>query len=225
MENILMFIQSEPILIFMAGMAGALVAQILKGNSIELPKKIDGKMSLGCLGGIILGGTAGYFVDGSPQTAFIAGFAGKEFIEKLLNKGLTNSQKLAEAQQVLDEDDAEAQQVVDEEEKELEPDFSDIETMIRWKADRAGVDANLAVNVAKAESGLRPNAINVNTGGSTDRGLYQWNDKYHPEVTDAMAYDPEIATDLFLKAVKENHLSWWKASKKCWDKKNEYPNI
>lgn len=44
--------------------------------------------------------------------------------------------------------------------------------------------------VALAESGGDPNATNVNTDGSRDRGLYQINDKYHPEVSDTCAYDP-----------------------------------
>lgn len=214
LNNILNFIESVPALIFLAGAAGGLAAQLMKDNCLELPKKIDGKMSIGFLGGVILGGMAGYFIDGSPETAFIAGFAGKEFIEKILIKKKSSGQNLIDAQQV-----------VDDEAKEETPDLSDIETMIRWKAARAGVDGNLAVAVAKAESGLRADAVNVNSTGSKDRGLYQWNDRFHPEITDAMAFDPETATDLFLKAFKEGHLSWWKASKKNWDPLNKYPNI
>ena len=53
-------------------------------HEIELPKKIGKNLSLGVFGGILIGGMAGYFVDGSPVTAFMGGFAGKEFVLKLV---------------------------------------------------------------------------------------------------------------------------------------------
>lgn len=34
----------------------------------------------------------------------------------------------------------------------------------------------------------------ANPGGGNDRGMWQWNDKAHPEITDADAYDPQRAT-------------------------------
>lgn len=94
-----------------------------------------------------------------------------------------------------------------------------IEGVIRRICREKGVDEELAVRVARCESGLKPNAVNINTTGSKDRGLFQWNDFYHPEVTDAMAFDPTVATELYCKAIKEGHLSWWNASKECWNKK------
>ncbi|MER6100747.1 transglycosylase SLT domain-containing protein, partial [Streptomyces sp. NPDC001728] len=50
-----------------------------------------------------------------------------------------------------------------------------------------------AVAVALAESSCNPSAYNVtnNTPPSTDRGLWQINDYWHPEVNDACAYDPQ----------------------------------
>lgn len=53
-----------------------------------------------------------------------------------------------------------------------------------------------AVAIAKAESGLRRYAKGHNPPtagcplGSFDRGLWQINDCYHPEVSDTCAYDP-----------------------------------
>lgn len=47
-----------------------------------------------------------------------------------------------------------------------------------------------AVAVAEAESGGDTTARNRNTDGSVDRGLWQFNSRWHPEVTDAMADDP-----------------------------------
>jgi hypothetical protein len=92
-----------------------------------------------------------------------------------------------------------------------------IEEMIRRIAKEEGVDPDLAVRVARCESNLDPNAKNINNDGTIDRGLYQWNDFWHPEVSDDDAYDPEKATRLFCKAVKEGHLNWWNSSRKCWD--------
>lgn len=53
----------------------------------------------------------------------------------------------------------------------------------------------LAVAIAQAESGLRPKAFLVNktrsgTYNGTDRGLWQINSKYHPNVSDECAYSP-----------------------------------
>lgn len=93
-----------------------------------------------------------------------------------------------------------------------------IEEMIRRIAKEEKVDPDLAVRVALCESNLDPQAEHINPKGSIDRGLYQWNNYWHPEVSDEVAYNPEKATRLFCKAVKEGHLSWWNASKNCWER-------
>ena len=80
--------------IFLAGLAGAFVADILKDNCIELPKKIGGKFFLGSFGGLIVGGLAGLAIDGSLTTAFMGGFMGKEVITRLIDGfPLTQNQK------------------------------------------------------------------------------------------------------------------------------------
>lgn len=104
--------------------------------------------------------------------------------------------------------------------KTLKPSHAKTETVeetIRRVAKDEGVDPSLAIRVAKCESGLNPGAKNVNTNGSVDRGVFQWNNRWHPEVTDEMAFDTEKATRAFCKAFKEGHLDWWNASKKCWN--------
>lgn len=88
--------------------------------------------------------------------------------------------------------------------------------LIQKVARAEGVDPDLAVRVATCESGLNPYAVNKNTNGTTDRGLYQWNDYWHPEITDEMAFNPYYATLHFCRAVKAGNLSWWNASKSCW---------
>ena len=93
-----------------------------------------------------------------------------------------------------------------------------VEQTIRRIAKEEGVDVNLAVRVARCESGFNPAATNINTDKSVDRGLYQWNSKWHPEIIDEMAFDVEKATRAFCKALKEGHIDWWNATRKCWDK-------
>ena len=94
--------------------------------------------------------------------------------------------------------------------------FQEIAKGIRIIAEEEGVDPDLAVKVAECESGLNPRATNINRDGSVDRGLYQWNDKWHPEISDECAYNRYCATRAFCKAVKSGHLDWWSASKHCW---------
>lgn len=47
--------------------------------------------------------------------------------------------------------------------------------------------------IVMAESGGDPNAQHTNQDGSVDRGLFQINDRAHPGVSDACAYDPVCA--------------------------------
>jgi len=90
--------------------------------------------------------------------------------------------------------------------------------MIELIAKQEGIDPSLAVRVAICESNLNPYAVNYNPKNGTDRGLFQWNNLYHPEITDEMAFDPEKSTRLFCQAVKEGHLYWWSSSRQCWNK-------
>ncbi len=93
-----------------------------------------------------------------------------------------------------------------------------IEEIIKRVAKEEGVGVGLALRIAKCESGLDPGAKNTNTNGSVDRGLFQWNNKWHPEITDSCAFDAECSTRAYCKAYKQGNLHWWDASKKCWDK-------
>ena len=64
---------------------------------------------------------------------------------------------------------------------------------IAYQAGFRGAGLIYAVAVSLAEDGSgNPNATNTtgNTPPSTDRGLWQINSYWHPEVTDAMAFDP-----------------------------------
>ena len=52
-----------------------------------------------------------------------------------------------------------------------------------------------AIAVAFAESSFNPNAVNTNTNGSVDRGLWQINDKAHPNVNATCAFAPVCAAN------------------------------
>jgi len=178
------------LIFFIAGACGALVKDIIRDNKIKLPKKVNGEFSLGFLGGMMIGGVSGILADKDPVNAFLAGYTGASVIENLIVPEVFKNSKSKKA----------------------------IEEIIRMIAKQEGVDPDLAVRVAKCESDLDPYAVNINKDGSRDRGIFQINDKYHPEVSDEQAFNIEFSTRFFCKAFKEGHLSWWNATKKCWDK-------
>ena len=98
------------------------------------------------------------------------------------------------------------------------PPLEEIKNCIKETAKKYGISEKLALAVAQAESNFDPFAINFNDTDSIDRGLYQWNDKWHPEVTDEMAFNYKISTELFCKAVREGNLYWWNSLRHIWSK-------
>lgn len=63
------------------------------------------------------------------------------------------------------------------------------------------VPLDLLLAVMYQESKYDSNARNAkNPGGGIDRGIAQINSKYHPEVTDAQAYDPSFAINMLAQS-------------------------
>lgn len=59
-----------------------------------------------------------------------------------------------------------------------------------------------------------------------DRGLFQWNSHFHPEITDEIAFDPEKNARLGCKAVKSGKAhAYWSASEFCWNKTGKYNSL
>lgn len=191
----------EVAIYLLVGAAGALTKDILQDGKLQMPKIQDGSLYLGFLGGMALGSVTGWLTDNNPLMAFTSGFTGAGLAEALTAKLSLQVPKTTQ-----NEPPTQA------------PQNESIEQIIRRVAAKWGVDQELAVRVAKCESALNPRAINVNTTGSRDRGIYQINDYYHPKVTDEQAFDPEFSADFFCNAVKAGKLSWWNASKHCWNK-------
>ena len=85
---------------------------------------------------------------------------------------------------------------------------------------------DLLCDIAKCESGFKPNARLENSPKSIDRGLFQWNSYWHPQITDEIAYDPEKNTRLACQALLEGKaVTYWNASKHCWNKGGKYDSI
>lgn len=106
--------------------------------------------------------------------------------------------------------------LISQKKAEVFPGRSQTVSRIRAVAKKYNVDPNLAVRVARCESGFNPTAVRVNLGQSVDRGLFQWNDFYHPEISNDCAFDIECSTSRFCQAVKAGHLNWWNNSQHCW---------
>lgn len=177
-------------LIFIAGAAGALIKDILADGCLELPKIKEGKLGLGFLGGLMVGGAAGYYIDGSLITAAMAGLSANVIIQGLVDgiKPTTPSKK------------------------------ETIQELIIRICVEEKVDPLLGLKVAECESSFNPTARNTSITGNIDRGLYQISTKWHPEVSDKQADDPEFATRFFCKQVNAGLLSDWDSSKQCWGK-------
>lgn len=176
-------------LLFLAGAGGALVKDILEDGGIKMPAFKEGILYLGFIGGLLIGAFAGYAIDGSYLTAAMGGFSGSAVIQALATQKNKEEEVICET----------------------------VEQLIRRIAKEEMIDPDLAVRVAKCESTLNTKATNTNTDGSIDRGLYQINSKWHPEVSADEAFNAEFATRFFCKAFKNGNLSWWNASKTCWD--------
>ena len=83
-------------------------------------------------------------------------------------------------------------------------------TAVAALANAAGVPVDqlaTAVAIAMAESGLNPNATNVNTDGSVDRGLWQINNAAHPDVSDSSAFNPVTAAQDML-SISDGGTNW-----------------
>ncbi len=92
-----------------------------------------------------------------------------------------------------------------------------IKASIKKIAIEMGIDPELACRVAQCESALNPNAKGINTNKTIDRGLYQFSNYWYKNVSDECAFNPECATRVFCKVVKNGRLKDWNSSKSCWN--------
>lgn len=171
------------------GALGALGHEIVDDGTISLPRIYDGQLYLGVFAGMIIGAISGFFLRENALASVTAGYSAISIGKKLLPYAPAAPTAPA----------------------------GDMETIIRAICLQQGVDADLAVRVAKCESSLNPTATNTNAPNSIDRGLFQINSRFHPEVSDLQAFDPIFSTKFFCDAVKNGNITWWSASKTCWN--------
>lgn len=78
---------------------------------------------------------------------------------------------------------------------------------------KAGVDTEFATRMIQCESTWNPEAFHYNQG-SIDRGLWQINSYFHPEVSKDCSYDPVCATREAIRIIKTKGWSEWS----CYEK-------
>lgn len=195
---------------FFIGALGALVRDVLDDGVLQLPRIKDGIVILGCFGGFLLGGAAGLLTGGNLLLEFTAGFTGYAVLAALASPPSARPADILSAIRSGVADSVAAAAPVSPEKVESVPDI------ICRVASDAGVDVKLALAVAEAESSFNPLATHSNADVSVDRGLYQINSKWHPEVSEDQAFNAEFSAKFFCTAVKAGNLSWWNASKPRW---------
>lgn len=85
------------------------------------------------------------------------------------------------------------------------------EVMVMIK--NAGLDTEKADKIIFCESSWKPDNFHYNKSGSLDRGLWQINNFYHPEVSKDCAYDPICATIQAIRIIKSKGWSEWSCNK------------
>jgi hypothetical protein len=87
-----------------------------------------------------------------------------------------------------------------------------IRAYIEGAAKTTGVDPQVAEWIVTHESSHHPEA----TGdGGDSRGLWQINKEWHPEVSDACAYNVTCSTDWSLERIHAGHVDEWSTWKYC----------
>lgn len=91
---------------------------------------------------------------------------------------------------------------------------TDYKQMITQAANAQGMPPALLYGLLYHESGLNANAVNVDSGGSVDRGIAQINSAAHPNITAAQAYTPSYAIPFaanYLSSLKQQYGTWNRA--------------
>jgi len=95
---------------------------------------------------------------------------------------------------------------------------------IAYNAGFRGDSLATAIAISFAESSFIPDNILVNTDGSRDRGLWQINDKAHPDVNDACAFAPACNASAAY-VISKNGTNWqpWSSTYGGTRYNQEYP--
>jgi len=83
---------------------------------------------------------------------------------------------------------------------------------VQTAARAAGVNPRIAEWIVSHESRHHPDALGDN---GQSRGIWQINRVYHPDVSDACAYDVRCSTDWSLRRIQDGYVNEWTTWKYC----------
>jgi hypothetical protein len=95
-----------------------------------------------------------------------------------------------------------------------------IQAYLDRAAKTRGVDPQVAEWIVAHESRHHPEAIG---DGGASRGLWQINKAWHPEVSDACAYNVSCSTNWSLGRIRAGHVDEWSTWKYCKERFNDCP--
>jgi hypothetical protein len=92
------------------------------------------------------------------------------------------------------------------------PTAREVKTYIQTQARAYGVNPNLALWIVKHESQFDPHAKG---DGEASRGLWQISKIYHPEVSDAVAFNVASSTEWSLGRIRSGKVNEWSTYRFC----------
>jgi hypothetical protein len=92
------------------------------------------------------------------------------------------------------------------------PTAQEVKAYIQSQARAYGVNPSLALWIVKHESQFDPHAKG---DGEASRGLWQISKIYHPEVSDAVAFNVASSTDWSLARIRSGKVNEWSTYKFC----------
>ena len=92
------------------------------------------------------------------------------------------------------------------------PTAQEVKTYVRTQAVEYGVNPKLALWIVKHESQFNPRAKG---DGEASRGLWQISKIYHPEVSDAMAFNVASSTGWSLERIRSGKAYEWSTYRYC----------
>ncbi len=92
------------------------------------------------------------------------------------------------------------------------PTALDVKAYVRTQAVEYGVNPKLALWIVKHESQFNPRAKG---DGEASRGLWQISKIYHPEVSDAMAFNVASSTEWSLERIRSGKVNEWSTYRFC----------
>jgi Lysozyme like domain len=95
-----------------------------------------------------------------------------------------------------------------------------IRAYVEDAAKTRGVNPQVAEWIVRHESGHYPE---VTGDGGESRGLWQINKAWHPEVSDACAYNVSCSTDWSLERIRAGHVDEWSTWKYCKERFKDCP--